>query len=437
MSEIHLRVFLNKSEFHLGEEAPNIFYEGPTSKEALRRIKAIKDRLESGFLQDLIVSLTKKGAESIDNSKIAASTKKSLDRLVESVTSEVGRALVSLSVMQLCIKSIEPTQSIRLHKSSRGRGNFSWKEGVSMRVLDKNYITPVLREFKLVSLNADGFMMTRSLAENYPYSPLYKANLRGAREEWLALVQDLEADNTNPHESLKYFLLLLLNAANNLADLGKRAIATYESHQDSFQDEESAIKLVLKHFGVSERAARLFEIGMHSLMQAAVSSGALGMVELKPLSQMRSANKKHGNIGDIELLEGGEIVEAWDAKYGKSYLRDELEEVAEKLSGHEEAYLVGFVTSGEAERLDEMQKRIKEIQEQHCVEVKILSFDVWVSSIFKRCINSSLIDESKLSKAWGQAYIESLSQKRREAAPIDEPCEDWLQSYLGLFKQLK
>ena len=35
---------------------------------------------------------------------------------------------------------------------------------------------------------------------------------------------------------------------------------------------------------------------------------------LKPLSQMRSANKKHGNIGDIELLEDRQIVEAWDAK---------------------------------------------------------------------------------------------------------------------------
>jgi hypothetical protein len=36
---------------------------------------------------------------------------------------------------------------------------------------------------------------------------------------------------------------------------------------------------------------------------------------LKPLSQMRSANKKHGNIGDIEILEARQIIESWDAKY--------------------------------------------------------------------------------------------------------------------------
>ncbi len=37
---------------------------------------------------------------------------------------------------------------------------------------------------------------------------------------------------------------------------------------------------------------------------------------------MRSANKKHGNIGDLEVLEKSNIIEAWDAKYGKAYLRD-------------------------------------------------------------------------------------------------------------------
>ena len=30
---------------------------------------------------------------------------------------------------------------------------------------------------------------------------------------------------------------------------------------------------------------------------------------------MRVANKKHGNIGDIELIEDGEIIESWDAKW--------------------------------------------------------------------------------------------------------------------------
>ncbi|OQX14013.1 MAG: hypothetical protein BWK73_10625 [Thiothrix lacustris] len=39
-----------------------------------------------------------------------------LTKLADSVTSEVGRALVDLTVLQLTIKAISPEQNIRLHK---------------------------------------------------------------------------------------------------------------------------------------------------------------------------------------------------------------------------------------------------------------------------------------------------------------------------------
>ncbi len=431
MNKIHLRVYSDRSEFHSEVNEPDIFLEGPSSPQALRRIKGITEALATGFLQNLIESLTS-GSATIDDSKISENAQNSLTTMVESITSEVGRALVGLSVMQLCIKAIEPKQSIRLHKSSPRNGSFSWKEGVSMRTLDKSYVTPVLRRYRLVSLNADGFMMTRSLAENYPYSPLYKAQLRGAREEWLALVQELETGNTDALESLKYFLSLLLNAASNLVELGDKCIKAYVSNIDCFASKKSAMKLLLDHSNASGYSARLLEVGMHSLIQAVVASGSLGTWELKPLSQMRSANKKHGNIGDIELLADGEIVEAWDAKYGKGYLRDELEEVAEKLVKHDNVRLVGFVSSVEIERMDEIENRIAQIEAAHGVEVCICSIDTWVDSIFERCCASGLINEAELASEWVRAYVESLAQRRREIAPIDEPCESWLKSCLAL-----
>ena len=68
---------------------------------------------------------------------------------------------------------------------------------------------------------------------------------------------------------------------------------------------------------------------MHSLFQVLEDQGSFEGGFLKPLSQMRSANKKHGNVGDIEITAGKRnglhIVESWDAKYGKAYLRDEIE----------------------------------------------------------------------------------------------------------------
>ena len=88
-----------------------------------------------------------------------------------------------------------------------------------MRPLDKQYITPVLRKYDLLRLNADGIMMTRSLAENYPYSSVYKANIRGARLEWINLVEAIESNDINPEIALHYLLSQLLNQAKNFKDL--------------------------------------------------------------------------------------------------------------------------------------------------------------------------------------------------------------------------
>ncbi len=209
----HLRVFENKSEYYSDNESVETFHEGVISKGAKKRVKKVKDTFDSGFLDQLICEL-REGKIIVDIDKVSTTAQESLNGLVDSLTSEVGRALIGLSVMQLCIKSIVPEQNIRLHKGSSNRSSFSWVEGISMRTLDKNYVTPTLRRHDLLRLNADGFMMTRSLAENYPYTYLYKANLRGARQQWLTLVEELEKGGTNPTESLKFILSRLLNAAS-------------------------------------------------------------------------------------------------------------------------------------------------------------------------------------------------------------------------------
>ncbi len=401
------------------------FQEGVISNEAKKRIKAIKSAFESGFLDDIIDDL--KGRKiSTDLSKVAPTTQQNVRQLVDLVTSEVGRALIGLTTMQLCIKAIAPNQSIRLHKASSNTSSFSWVEGVSMRTLDKSFVTPVLRKHDLVRLNADGFMMTRSLAENYPYSILYKAQLRGARDQWLGIVEDLESGATEPKESLKYLLSLLINAASSFSDAGAELLNVLDKKINVIKSRRDLISLMANHARSSDYAARLLEISMHALLQAAVECGALGDVTLKPLSQMRSANKKHGNIGDIELLEGAEIVESWDAKYGKSYLREEIEEAVEKIPEHNHVKLVGFVTNSLIQRSVELNTRIADLSNLHGVDFQIVSYDDWVDMIYGRCIDSTLIDEQKLSRDWLNSYCLSLAQRKRDIAPIDEPCMDWV-----------
>jgi len=424
-SQDHLRVYQNRSEYHTSTNTIEIFPEGLASYNARVRTKKIKDAFEGGFL-DTLISQLKTGEIICRSSLVSDTTQKNLRELISELTSESGRAIIGLTVMQLCIKTIVPEQSIRLHKAGLNRGSFSWVEGVSMRTLDKQYVTPILRKHDLVRLNADGFMMTRSLAENYPYTSLYKAQLRGAREQWLSIVEELEQGVTEPRESLLYLLSLLLNAAGEFEEEVAKLVRLFDKKIPMIRTLTGVKRIISRHGESSDYAARLLEIGMHSLLQAAIESGALGDMTLLPLSQMRSANKKHGNIGDIELAEGADIVEAWDAKYGKSYLREEIEEATEKISSHAHVRTVGFVTNVEIQRNLEINRRIQEIEALYAVEFKILTYDEWVNEIYNKCIQTGMTTEIALSQNWIKCYVYSLAQKKRDVAPIDEPCLEWV-----------
>jgi len=196
-----LEVYLDESILFAPGSPPEVFPEGAPSRGAVDRLGLIRERLGAGFLSEQIKACQapEHRPEPLDPRHSAL-----LVSLVDSITGEMGRALVGLTVLQLCVKVIAPGQSIRLHKAGGGSANFSWSEGIPMRVLDKNFITPVLRGFDLLKLNADGFMMTRSLAENYPYSRLYKAAIRGSRVEWLELVDLVEAGTVKPEPYVRF-----------------------------------------------------------------------------------------------------------------------------------------------------------------------------------------------------------------------------------------
>lgn len=436
MAELHLKVFADRSELVRPDGETETFDEGPTNAEARERYQRIKARLSDGYLDKQIV-LCKEHPGHISLQRLDREHTNLLDELVSSMGSEVGRALIGLMVLQLCVKSIEPAQSIRLHKGGPSESNFSWRDGISMRSLDKSHITPVLRGHELLRLNADGFMMTRSLAENYPYSTVYKARIRGARSQWAAIVEGVERGEVEPEPALHYLLSQLINAAGDFRNLADSTLSILDDIEaDSAKlDRECVFEVMEKHILASDYRARIMEISMHSLMQALEESDALGGETLKALSQMRSANKKHGNIGDIEILDGAGIVESWDAKYGKPYLRDEFEELDEKLEHHPGVRLAGFVADREPEHFSELDERRLEIEDKHDVSVRMLSLGEWVGMQFDRA--SGFVEEKELASHWLSAYAESLALRRLAQAPIDEPCHQWLASLRPILENLR
>ena len=427
----YLKVYSNKSEYFTSGNT-QIFDEGKVSGSTAIRMKTIKDSFSNNFLEDIMEEIkTKK-----DNfDMLSDDAKNNISILVDSVTSEAGRAIVALTVMQMSIKAITPEQNIRLHKGSASVASFSWINGVSMRTLDKNFVTPFLRKYNLIKLNADGFMMTRTLAENYPYTKLYKAKLRGAKEQWLNIVDLLESEDFNSKLSLKYILTLLLNKAIDFNESCDKLIDTNTSFFEVQRTTDDVINIIHTHIEESDHAARLFEVSMHSLLQVLSNEDIFPTYDLKPLSQMRSANKQHGNIGDIELLENKEIIITWDAKYGKSYLRDELDEISEKLTKHEKVETIGFVTTDIPTRNDEIKNKILDIKETYGVEIQILHFKNWIEYYIKKVTDLGILTEDEVVKKWLTAYAESLAQKRRDIAPIDEPCYVWVKQLTNLLER--
>lgn len=426
----HLRVYEEMSVLY-GPEQTRLqeFLEGSQSDQARKRYTRICEKFEKGFLKDVIDNCR---AGRVNFDPLSAEQKELLNRLVSGITSERGRALVGLSVLQLAVKAIEPAQSVRLHKAGAG---FSWAEGLSMRTLDASYVTPVLRQEDLMRVNKFGVMMTRGLAENYPYTRFYKASLRGSKQEWLELADLMEIGKINPQAALEYLIHLLIKKSQEFQSMASDVVNLCGKRAQKIANLDEVTQLIKSHMETPALpAARLLEVSMHSLLQAVEELGGLRGLELRPMSQMRQADKKAGGVAEIELTVGGAVVEGWDAKFGKSYLYDELQELRDKLEQGPKVSLkvFGFVTDKEPDLRDDVKEELDNIRDDYEIEAVILSFDDWVRKQAERVPKEK---QPELAKRWLLAYGESLALRRPEKAPIDEPTEGWLKALQELLRK--
>lgn len=422
-----LRISAGRSEYHDGRGNVTVFLEGVSSSQARKRSSRIDAALGDGFL---LREIEECRAGSVSALTLSATDRRSVLALADGVTSERGRGIVALTVLQLAIKVVCPGQDIRLHKAARSAGTFGWVEGVSMRTLDKAHVTPVLRKTGLLRMNADGAMMTRGLAENYPYTLVYRAALRGPRDEWLTLIDRVEAGIVDPAAALRTLVGALIARTDEFDELAEDVVAAATGFAPSADDPiGTARALIWHHVVAAEHSARLMEVALHSLLLALEEDPAVRIGTVRPLGQMRSANKKHGNVGDVELEDDGVLVVAWDAKYGKCDLLDALEELGEKLEQHPDVIEAGFVISDELDNDPAHGARTRSLSDEMGATVRIVQFDEWVDD---QTANAS--DAMSVARRWVALYSSSLALRNRERAPLDEPTWAWLETLLPLLE---
>jgi len=106
--ESRLEVYENRFELYVGE-TKTVYMEGRQTLDAINRTQKIVQAFEDGFFKKTMSQLQ----NTIASGGLTDEQSNVIKSLVNGVTSEVGRALVGLTCLQLAIKSIEPKQSIR------------------------------------------------------------------------------------------------------------------------------------------------------------------------------------------------------------------------------------------------------------------------------------------------------------------------------------
>lgn len=418
-TENHLDVYADRSVLHVGGTALT-FREGVQSEDTKKRYRRICEAFDSGYLQNILHDVQ---TGKVDLSVLPDDVTALLKKIVDGISENEGRAVVCVCFLQLAVKSIDSRQSVRLHKGGPTKKNFSWVDGISMRSLDSKYTSKFLRDSNLMSMNSFGAMMTKSFAENYPYSSLYKASIRGPADSWVELVDQIELNALNPKLALAYLMTLLKNrseAFSGLAD--KTCRLAYAAKPLSFDQVREGLSNFIDHTTYSARA---LEVVMHGLLQALIQTGAMPDCRVAPLCQMRTANRKAGTIGDVEVKSfDDEVVEAWDAKYGKPYLWDELVELGEKLCRATSVVRAGFVVDRRPDIRADILDRKSKIEQATKASIYLMSFEEWAR------FQSGNVPEGKknsLAHEWLIAVAESFGRRRLDVAPIDEPCETWLE----------
>jgi DNA (cytosine-5)-methyltransferase 1 len=223
-------------------------------------------------------------------------------------------------VLTLCAcKAANPAQDIRAHQAQ-------YEGGISARTIDSKVVVPLLRKWNLRNA-AESHWTTQGLVQ-VAFQPGVKVKSSPAIigevvPRLVCGIQDAGADAAR--------LVLRLILCHLIAERNKGAIPLTKPKGVTIA---RALRLLEAHFGASFKTGgpRLPQLAVYAAYECLLKEVArYSGHTLVPLERLKTANRKSGTVGDVDVLHETRTVEAVEIKFGMSVDGRHVSDAIEKI----------------------------------------------------------------------------------------------------------
>ncbi|MDE5613389.1 MAG: hypothetical protein K2I74_01925 [Treponemataceae bacterium] len=237
--------------------------------------------------------------------------------------SEDNKGIIAVLMTLLSHKLVDPSQDIRRHQKQI-------EGGFSGRTIDKDFITPWIKEHSFPAMAESGWL-TRSLEQAVPYDAHYTGKIRPqeVKDAFLNIIGFVEAKNGDARAVLAYFVAELIK---------KRDAAAIDLAKPHSLSISKIVQVLEAHF-----TARYSCAGASRLPVLAVYAAYECMMReverfkdktLLPMEAHNSADTQSGRIGDIDIWRGDSAFEGVEVKHEIKITRELVGHAYEKFKVH-------------------------------------------------------------------------------------------------------
>lgn len=257
-------------------------------------------------------------------------------------------------------KILHPEQDIRSHK-------VEYENVFSARGVDHNVTVPFLIQ-KGLPYNVDTHWLSQTLSYSQPYMPdvILKTVPKKVGPDFIITANMIQ--NADSTERVKKITILILEKM--IEERNKGNIPLTKPKNLSI---DQIMEILHRQFSTNyeKNAPRLPQVAVYAIYKCLMNDvDRYSDFELKPLERMKTANRKSGTVGDIDLWENGRPIEAVEIKYeipvGIAHVSEAIQKVQTESV---ERYFILSTAKPDSNEWDEVQKLISDFRKSNGCEI--------------------------------------------------------------------